>query len=46
MLKFFFGVVAAIGVATANAMIDGVWIAQLLLFAAGFFTAAVFLMED
>jgi len=46
MLKFLFGVVAAIAVATANAMIDGVWIAQLLLFAAGFFTAAVFLMED
>ena len=46
MFKFLVGAVCAIAVIIASSMIDGVYIAQLLLFAAGFAAAAVFLMEE
>jgi hypothetical protein len=45
MYKFLAGVMCAFAVIVANEMIDGVYIAQLLLFAAGFATSAIFLIE-
>lgn len=45
MYRFLIGFVCAVAIVTANAMIDGVWTAQLLLFAAGFAAAAAFLMD-
>jgi hypothetical protein len=45
MYRFLVGFVCAVAIVTANAMIDGVWIAQLMLFAAGVAAAAAFLVE-
>ena len=46
MYKFLAGVACAGAVIIANEMIDGVWIAQILLFAAGFAAASILLIED
>lgn len=46
MLKFTTGVLVAVAVSIANSMIDGVWLAQAMLFAAGFAFAAVILTDD
>jgi hypothetical protein len=45
MFKFLSGVTATVAVITASYMIDGVWLAQLMLFGAGVIAAAVFLMD-
>ena len=46
MFKFGSGSVVAVAIGIAVAMIDGVWVAQLLLFAAGFATAGIWMMEE
>jgi hypothetical protein len=45
MFKFMSGVTATVAVITASNMIDGVWLAQLMLFGAGMIASAVFLMD-
>lgn len=36
----------AVAMITANEMIDGVWLAQMMLFAAGFAAAGILLIKD
>jgi hypothetical protein len=44
MFRFLCGVTATVAVITAGSMIDGVWLAQAMLVAAGMIISAVFFM--